>query len=96
MKKIIKKMQVNKVYGHATAACIILLVLLSVNSITKGDWNGIFNNIIWLTVACLNFKITSHNSVLKDIIDCQERIIDRICNAIEVAKKRNDDDDKED
>ena len=86
MKEIIKKIQTHKLVGHVL--CIILLGLLLVLCITKGDWAGVFNNAIWLTVACLNFKAMTRIDTLSDIIDTQQRFIDRICDAIEVAKKK--------
>ena len=90
MNEIIKKITKNKVIGHMLAACIILLVLSLVINIVECNWVGVFNDIIWLFVACLNFKMMSRISSLEDVIDCQERFIDRICNAIEVAKKKEE------
>lgn len=90
MKEIIKKIQTHKLVGHVLAACIILLGLSLVFCITKGSWASVFNNTLWLTVACLNFKAMNRIDTLSDIIDTQERFIDRICDAIEVAKKKAD------
>lgn len=90
MKEIIKKITKNKVIGHMLAACIILLVLSLVIDIVKCNWAGVFSDIIWLYVACLNFKMMSRISSLEDVIDCQERFIDRICEAIEKAKKKEE------
>lgn len=90
MKEVIKKIMKNKVIGHMLAACIILLVSQVVINIVKCNWVGVFNGIIWLFAACLNFKMISRISSLEDVIDCQERFIDRICNAIEVAKTKEE------
>lgn len=90
MKEIIKKITKNKVYGHMLAACIILLVLSLVIDIVKCNWVGVFSDIIWLYVSCLNLKMMSRVSSLEDVIDCQERFIDRICKAIEKAKKKEE------
>ena len=90
MNEIIKKITKNKVIGHILAACIILLVLSLVINIVKCNWVDVFNDVIWIFVACLNFKMMSRISSLEDVINCQERFIDRICNAIEVAKKKEE------
>ena len=90
MNDIIKKITKNKVMGHILAACIILLVLSLVINIVKCNWVDVFNDVIWIFVACLNFKMMSRISSLEDVINCQERFIDRICNAIEVAKKKEE------
>lgn len=50
----------------------------------------LFNDKYGLTVACLSFKAMTRIDTLSDIIDTQERFIDRICDAIEVAKKKTD------
>ena len=90
MNEIIKKITKNKVMGHILAACIILLVLSLVINIVKCNWVDVFSDVIWIFVACLNFKMMSRISSLEDVINCQERFIDRICNAIEVAKKKEE------
>ena len=90
MKEIIKKIQTHKLVGHVLAACIILLGISLVFCITKGNWVGVFNNVIWLVTACLIFKAITRIDTLSDIIDIQDRFIDRICDAIEVAKKKTE------
>lgn len=90
MKEIIKKIQTRKLGGHILAAGIILLGLSLGFCIVKGNWEGVLSNAIWLTVACLSFKTMTRIDTLSDIIDTQERFIDRICDAIEVAKKKTE------
>jgi Fe2+ transport system protein B len=90
MNEIIKKITKNKVIGHILAACIILLVLSLVINIVKCNWVDVFNDAIWIFVAFMNFKMMSRISSLEDVINCQERFIDRICDAIEKAKKQEE------
>lgn len=90
MNEVLKKFTNHKVYGHILATCIILLVLSLVINIVKCNWVEAFTDIIWLFAACLNFKLIGRISSLEDIIDCQERFIDRICNAIEAAEKKEE------
>ena len=78
------------------AACIIWLGLSLVFCITKGDWVGVLNHAIWLTIACMKIKEATQIDTLSDIIDTQERFIDRICDAIEVAKKKAESEEPQD